>query len=208
MRHLALAALLSSLLIWSACSNTPPPKPRQEAKKAEPAPVKIQQFYATPGVVQRGDPSLICYGVEDARAVSIEPAVEQLKPALTRCFQVSPRVTTEYRLTAEGFDGKKVFSSLSIVVRQGEAPKKEKQNRLIQFFVAAEQDVRRGEPVTFCYGVSRAEAVRVEPEIMPLEPSERRCFNYAPERTTTFKLTATGPKGRTERQHVTVRVHE
>ena len=77
--------------------------------------VRILTFYATPGVVPEGDRTLLCYGVENASSVRIEPPVEDLHPALSRCFWVKPERTTTYRLRAESADGTK--ASLSLTVR-------------------------------------------------------------------------------------------
>lgn len=78
--------------------------------------LKILAFYASPGAIRRGDHALICYGVNAAENVRIEPPVEQLHPALSRCFQVSPGQNTDYRLTAQDRAGHVVTQSLSIQV--------------------------------------------------------------------------------------------
>ena len=44
---------------------------------------------------------LICYGVNAAERVRIEPPVEQLHPAFSHCLQVSPLRDTDYKLIAE-----------------------------------------------------------------------------------------------------------
>ncbi len=59
----------------------------------------------------------MCYGVENARAVRIEPEVEKLKPAWNRCFDVSPRQTTMYRLVATGPDDSTDKGRLTVTVR-------------------------------------------------------------------------------------------
>ena len=78
--------------------------------------LKILDFYATPGAIRRGERSLICYGVNAAASVRIEPPVEQLRPAISHCFDVSPTRDTDYKLIAGDYAGHTVSASLSIKV--------------------------------------------------------------------------------------------
>jgi hypothetical protein len=78
--------------------------------------LKILDFYATPGAVRRGQSSLICFGVNQAERVRIEPPVEELHPAVSHCFEVSPLRNTDYKLIAEDRAGHTVTQSLSIKV--------------------------------------------------------------------------------------------
>jgi hypothetical protein len=80
--------------------------------------VKILQFYAMPGELRAGEKGKICYGVLNARAVRMEPAVEALRPVLSRCFEIAPRASTRYTLTAEGNDGRLVSESFVLKVAQ------------------------------------------------------------------------------------------
>jgi len=78
--------------------------------------LKILNFYATPGTIRRGQRALICYGVNQAERVRMEPPVEQLHPALSHCFEVSPLRDTTYKLIAEDRGGHVVTESLTIKV--------------------------------------------------------------------------------------------
>ena len=78
--------------------------------------VKIVQFYASPGVLTRGEQALLCYGVANAKTLRIEPEVDVLWPALNRCLYVQPKRETRYTLTAEGADGKRVTESFVLQV--------------------------------------------------------------------------------------------
>lgn len=80
--------------------------------------VKILQFYASQPQVKRGERVLICYGVLNASTVRIEPPVEELKPALSRCFETSPARTTTYTLLAEGKDGSRAKASFTLRVTE------------------------------------------------------------------------------------------
>jgi hypothetical protein len=79
-------------------------------------PVKILQFYANVGLVIKGQTALLCYGVENARAVTISPAVEGIYPALSRCVEILPEHTTHYMIMAEGYDGKVATQSFTLPV--------------------------------------------------------------------------------------------
>jgi hypothetical protein len=78
--------------------------------------LKILDFYASSGTVRRGQKATICYGVNAAESVHIDPPVEQLHPALSNCFQVAPGHDTEYKLTAADRAGHTLSQSLAIRV--------------------------------------------------------------------------------------------
>lgn len=78
--------------------------------------LKILNFYASPPSIRAGGQSLICFGVNAAKNVRIDPLVEELHPALSHCFQVTPRHDTEYTLTADDGAGHVVKQSLQIRV--------------------------------------------------------------------------------------------
>jgi hypothetical protein len=78
--------------------------------------LKILDFYATPGTIRSGQKATICYGVNSAENVRLEPPVEQLHPALSYCFQVAPRHATEYRLIVADRAGHTLTQSLLIQV--------------------------------------------------------------------------------------------
>jgi hypothetical protein len=60
----------------------------------------------------------MCYGVVNATAVRLDPPVESVWPAVSRCFEVTPSKTTRYTLTAEGADHASVSESVEIVVKR------------------------------------------------------------------------------------------
>ncbi len=63
--------------------------------------LRITNFYASPGVIRPGVPANLCYGVNGATKVRIEPPVGEVWPSLQHCLQVSPSQNTEYKLFAE-----------------------------------------------------------------------------------------------------------
>jgi hypothetical protein len=56
--------------------------------------LKILSFYAAPAAIRRGGHTNLCYGVSGAKSVRMEPPVDAVWPALTRCVQVSRRAKT------------------------------------------------------------------------------------------------------------------
>jgi len=79
--------------------------------------LKILTFYASPGVLKRGDTGLLCYGVLNAKSVRIEPGVEEIHPALSRCVEVKPGATTGYTLSAVDDSDKAVSQTVEVRVQ-------------------------------------------------------------------------------------------
>lgn len=79
--------------------------------------VRILNFYAAPGLISRGQKALVCYGVANAKSVRLEPAVERMYPAISRCFEVAPLHDTRYTLTAEDAAGHTATQSFDLQVR-------------------------------------------------------------------------------------------
>jgi hypothetical protein len=93
-------------------------KKRDEAQRAVDAMggdrFEILMFYASPGMIHRGESSMLCYGVSNAKTVSIEPKSGAVWPSLSRCLTVSPEKTTTYTLTAQDAAGNLKTQSIQI----------------------------------------------------------------------------------------------
>ena len=59
----------------------------------------IQNFYATPGAIRRGETVQLCYGVANAKTVTLEPQSSPVWPSYARCVNVTPTKSTTYTLT-------------------------------------------------------------------------------------------------------------
>ncbi len=80
--------------------------------------VKIMNFTITPAVLDRGEKAQICYGVSNAKTVTLEPqADEGIWPSLARCVEASPRKTTTYTLTAIDANGHTDQKALTLQVQ-------------------------------------------------------------------------------------------
>ena len=78
--------------------------------------LQILNFYAAPRVVPRGKTARLCYSVVDAKSVHIEPPVEGVYPALSRCIEVTPKRDTEYTLFASDDAGHTVSQKITLKV--------------------------------------------------------------------------------------------
>jgi len=77
----------------------------------------IQNFYATPGLVRRGETVQICYGVANAKTVTLEPQSNPVWPSYARCVDVKPTKTTTYTLTIADVSGNTKTQTLEVKVR-------------------------------------------------------------------------------------------
>lgn len=78
---------------------------------------EILNFYASPGIIRRGESAELCYGVSNAKTVTITPPSGATWPALSRCISITPPKTTTYTLTIASASGEKKTASLEIEVR-------------------------------------------------------------------------------------------
>lgn len=77
----------------------------------------ILNFYALPTQIHPGQSSTICYGVSNAKVVRLDPPAEEVWPSVSRCFDVTPKMTTTYRLTIEDGAGHSKSSTVTLEVR-------------------------------------------------------------------------------------------
>ena len=80
--------------------------------------VKVLNFTISPGIVHRGESVNICYGVSNAKTVTIDPKPNgEVWPSLSRCVESSPKTDTTYTITATDAKGKTDTQSLAIKVQ-------------------------------------------------------------------------------------------
>src|ERR1039458_978451 len=117
-RYFGIALAVAAGML-TGCSS---PERRAEApasSSSEPSPAdaaRITQFYTTKALVSRGDTALVCYGVENATAVWLEPPRQELSAALAARVGGWPGAGHTEQLTAEGIDGKTVTGELKVAV--------------------------------------------------------------------------------------------
>jgi len=76
----------------------------------------ILRFFPYPGEVKRGDSTMLCYGVSNAKSVTLEPQPNAVWPAFERCLSVSPKKTTTYTLTATDAAGHTKSATVTVEV--------------------------------------------------------------------------------------------
>jgi len=77
----------------------------------------IQNFYASPGIVKRGQAVQLCYGVANAKNVKLEPQPNPVWPSYSRCVDVTPKKDTVYTLTIDDGAGHTQSQNLEVKVR-------------------------------------------------------------------------------------------
>ena len=194
------ALLMPVLCLWASCGNHAAPEAKQPPGLK---PVKILQFYAGSGTVARGGQVLICYGVENAKTVRLEPHIETIAPSFNRCFQYSPAATSEITLIATGADGSESSKTLEITVAGVAQPPK---GQLILFFVSSGKSVAPGQQVTLCYDTRNASSVKIEPSSVDRKLAAKDCVAEQVTRKTKFTLIARGANGEQDRESLQVDV--
>jgi hypothetical protein len=77
----------------------------------------IQNFYASPGMIRRGETVQLCYGVANAKSVKLEPQPNPVWPSYSRCVDVTPTKSTIYTLTIADAAGNTKTQTLEVKVR-------------------------------------------------------------------------------------------
>jgi hypothetical protein len=165
--------------------------------------VKILQFYAREGNLSQGSPTVLCYGVLNARRVTIEPPMEGVTPSLSRCVEVSPLKDTRYTLTAEGNDGRTATESFILQV----SPDQETLPRITYFRVDKHKQENGRHIFTLVFGDKNGEEISIDPPVFPtLHGAPNGQFFVSPDKTTTYTLTVLGKFGHKALKTLTVEV--
>jgi len=166
--------------------------------------LKILQFYSPEASVVEGSTGKICYGVVNAKSVRIEPHLEGVYPAISRCIDVAPQHETRYTLTAEGQDGRTISQSFVLGVRPDQASLPRITSLAIR---KSERDYTGKWIFSLSFAAENPEEVSIDPPVFPtLHRSPRGDFYVAPRKTTTYTLTVTGKHGHKAQRELTVQV--
>jgi hypothetical protein len=188
---------VAAIAAWTQTACSRPPKPAVKAAEA----VRITQFYADSSSVARGQRVLLCYGVENARTVRLDPPGQELSAALARCVEATPSADTTFTLTAVGADGQTATQTLTIPV----GPAQAKQAKIVNVNVSS-LEVKPGDPVTICYTVENARSVTIEPLHFTGGAKPKGCVSDTPRKATTYVISAIGAGGNKDQERVTVKV--
>lgn len=77
----------------------------------------ILDFYASPREIRRGESAQLCYGVSNAKSVTLEPQTAAVWPSMARCVDISPKKTTTYTLSIDDGSGHKKSQNVEVEVR-------------------------------------------------------------------------------------------
>jgi hypothetical protein len=78
--------------------------------------LQILEFTAKPSQIARGGAATLCYAVQGANSVRVQPSPVQLGAVQRGCFYVNPPQSTAYTLTAEA-GGKTVSRQINVTVQ-------------------------------------------------------------------------------------------
>jgi hypothetical protein len=76
----------------------------------------IRAFYVSPTVIHRGDTAQVCYDVDNAKTVRLDPPAGEVWPSHSRCLEISPRETTKYTLTITSAAGNSASQTVELQV--------------------------------------------------------------------------------------------
>jgi hypothetical protein len=201
-RFLLIAASLAGL---SGCAGEGTGQAPAVATEEEVLAPKVTHFYAVGEEVEAGKEVTVCYGVENAETVRIDPEVEKLWPSINRCISIAPARSGSYRLTAAGPGGEDSEElAIKVVAPRPPAGSEKRDTSLIATFLSSSESVSPGAAVTLCYVVGEVDSLTLEPPLKKLEPMNR-CIAVRIDSTTTFKLSATAGE-RNEQRTLTVTV--
>lgn len=142
--------------------------------------VGINNFDASPEIIEPGGASVLSWGVSGADNITLEPGVGPVSS--NGSLSVSPSETTAYKLTATG-KGKEKVAICTVTVNKGSD-----EPLIISSFDASPDSIKPGESAVLNWHVTGVSNVTIEPDIGVTEPTGT--LNVTPASTTTYKLTA------------------
>ena len=77
----------------------------------------IRGLYVSPSAIAPGQSAQLCYDVANAQTVTLDPPVAEVWPSHSRCINVSPKKTTQYRLSIAGATGDVVSEAVELRVK-------------------------------------------------------------------------------------------
>ncbi len=80
--------------------------------------VTILDLSLSRGTIRSGESAQLCYGVSNAKSVTVSPSVGNLWPSMYRCVDVFPKADTTYTLTASDGQGHSASKAIQIKVQK------------------------------------------------------------------------------------------
>jgi len=166
----------------------------------------IDEFYATPVMVQAGETVLLTWkttNVSEIQIIGIEREPEEGLP-LSGSIETWPLATTSYVLIAKGLNGMTVSKSVTVNVDV-------KGSVAVDYFKASSTLVAPGEKVRLAWRVVDGKKVRILsliPKADAIIGNIEDGIEVAPLVTTTYLLEATGVNGEVASAALTINVQE
>ena len=183
-------AVLVGLLIWYFWPKPQPPI----------VPPKIASFSVNPSAIPAKGQAQLCYEVENADSVRIDPNIGEREPASKECLSVTPGETLTYTLTAFAADGKSTSRQITLNVEPTPP-----QVEIVRFEVRRQNGPDGPADVQFrlCYEVRNAAHAVIDNNGGSVVLNRPNCQQITPQQTTTYTLSATGHDGRTVTRQAT-----
>lgn len=145
---------------------------------------RVSSFTATPRTIMQGESATLSWDTTDADEVEIDNGVGVQDAQGS--VQVSPEVTTTYRLFAKRGTQMSQPSDVTVVVASGNQP-------FIRTFTASPMTIQQGDEVTLAWEAENSDRVTIDNGIgqQPVIGS----VTARPSQTTTYSITAVGPGG-------------
>jgi hypothetical protein len=185
--------LAAAVVGMAGCGHDAPRK----MAAVEPDPVRILRFYASPSNPFKGEKTMLCYSVENAQQVTLDPPVDRVWPAFSRCVEATAVKSTTYTLTAS-----RGSATVSQTVTVTPGPPR---MQLIEVSIN-KLEVAKGEQVMVCYKARNASEVNVRPGVWVTHQPDSGCVQDKPQADTTYLVTAMGPGGQRDSERVTAKV--
>jgi hypothetical protein len=78
----------------------------------------IRSLYVSPALIHPGEKAQLCYDVDNAKTVTLDPPAGEVWPSHTRCLDLSPTKTTTYTLTIADDKGQSTSQSVKLEVKE------------------------------------------------------------------------------------------
>lgn len=191
--HKPAATTTYTLTALNSLGVTPPT--RQAAvivDEPKPKHVRVDRFQASSPRIKPGESVRLCYGVADARRITISPFRKEFPNSDENCFDDSPRQSITYVLTATGEDGQTERREVRVEVDRVITPPV----KILRFAIEVSHF-----PAAFilqvCYTLENAQSARIDQDIGELTNLTSDCLPLKSRKSATYTLTATGADGTT-----------
>lgn len=166
-----------------------------------PKPVEILEFAVEPPTIQQGGTAVLRWHVTNATEIVVTPDIGVVKESVGS-RQLSPTLTTTYRLVVQGRGGQVSERRVLLTVQ----PAPEPPLPAIISFKAEPPQITKGESVILSWQIRNATKLLLSPlgELDPLLTAVRD----TPAQTTTYTLVATNSAGAKVEKQITVKVRD